>query len=266
MQLLIGRYSRQKVRILGNSARMNRLPTFIVILFSVIANGCLGPSVTGSGRVMSETRNVSGFSSVSLKGSGRVLIEQGGAESLTVTADENLLNYVETEVRGSTLVLGQKNGARLSPSRDIVFKVTLRKLDSLDLAGSGDVEARGVQSAKMKIDLSGSGEISAEGAADDLDISISGSGRLRSDSLKSRRTRVDISGSGSAVVASSETLDATIKADRVRSNTSATLRSTGIFPARARFGSDDGSLRILHASDPRREFERQQTVIGGLGS
>jgi hypothetical protein len=187
---------------------MNRVSAFIVIFFSVIANGCFGPSVSGSGRVVSETRNVSGFSSVSLEGSGRVVIEQGGAESLTVTADDNLLNHIETEVRGSTLVLGEKRGVRLSPTGDIVFKVTLRKLDTLDVSGSGVAEAKGLQSAKMKIGISGSGEVSAEGAADDLDIDISGSGRFRGDSLKSKRTRVDISGSGGAVVATSETLNA----------------------------------------------------------
>jgi Putative auto-transporter adhesin, head GIN domain len=189
---------------------MNRLPAFIVIFLSVILNGCFGPSVSGSGHVVSETRNVSGFSSVSLEGSGRVVIEQGGAESLTVTADDNLLHYVETEVRGSTLVLGEKSGVRLSPSKDIVFKVTLRKLETLDISGSGFAEAKGLQSAKMKIDISGSGEVSAEGADDDLDINISGSGRFRGDGLKSKRTRVDISGSGSAVVASSETLNAIV--------------------------------------------------------
>lgn len=189
---------------------MNRLPAFILIVCSVIVNGCFGPSVSGSGRVISEARNVSGFSNVSLEGSGRVVIEQGGAESLTVTADDNLLNHIETEVRGSTLVLGEKKGVRLSPTEDIVFKLTLKKLDALDVSGSGIAEAKGIQSAKMKIGISGSGEVSAEGAADDLDINISGSGRFRGGSLKSRRTSVDISGSGSAAVASSETLNATI--------------------------------------------------------
>jgi hypothetical protein len=190
---------------------MNRLAAFIVILFSVIANGCFGPSVSGSGHVISETRNVSGgFSNISVEGSGRVVIEQGGAESLTVTGDDNLLNYLETEVRGSTLVLGEKSGVRLSPSKDIVFKVTLRKLDTLDISGSAAAEAKGLQSAKMKIGISGSGEASAEGTADDLDITISGSGRFRGDGLKSKRTRIDISGSGSAVVASSETLNAIV--------------------------------------------------------
>jgi hypothetical protein len=182
----------------------------MVIFFSVIVNGCFGPSVSGSGHVITETRNVSGFSGVSLEGSGRVVIEQGDGESVTVTADDNLLNYVETDVRGSTLVLGQKSGVRLSPSKDVVFKVTVRKLDALDISGSGFAEAKGLQGAKMKIDISGSGEVSAEGADDDLDINISGSGRFRGDGLKIKRTRVDISGSGSAVVASSETLNAIV--------------------------------------------------------
>jgi hypothetical protein len=189
---------------------MNRLPAFIAILFSVILNGCFGPSISGSGHVISETRNMSGFSKVSLEGSGRVVIEQGGPESLTVTSDDNLLSHIKTEVRGSTLVLGEKSGVSLSPSQDIVFKVTLRTLDNLDVSGSGAAQAKGLQGSRMKIDISGSGDVSAEGADDDLDVTISGSGRFRGDGLKSKRTRVDISGSGGAVVASSDTLDATV--------------------------------------------------------
>ena len=189
---------------------MNRLAAFGVILFSVMANGCFGPSVSGSGHVVSETRNVSGFSNVSLEGSGRLVIEQGGAESLTVTSDDNLMSHIETEVRGSTLVLGERSGVNLRPSQDIVFKVALKKLDTLDVSGSGTGQAKGIQGAKMKVDISGSGEVSTEGSDDDLDISMSGSGRFRGDGLKSKRTSVDVSGSGSAVVASSDTLDATV--------------------------------------------------------
>jgi hypothetical protein len=189
---------------------MSRLFAYMVIFFSVIADGCLGPRVSGSGHVVSETRTVNGFSSVSLEGSGRLVIHQGGAESVTVTSDDNILRDLETEVRGGTLVLGEKSGVSLNPSRDIVFNVTLRKLENLDLSGSGVAQAKGLQSANLKIDLSGSGEVSAEGSADDLDVTISGSGRFRGESLKSRRTRVNISGSGSAVVASSDTLDAAI--------------------------------------------------------
>jgi Putative auto-transporter adhesin, head GIN domain len=87
---------------------MNRLPALIVILFSVIVNGCFGPSISGSGRVMSETRDVSGFSNVSFEGSGRLVIEEGGAESLTVTGDDNLLKYIETEVEGARSCLGRR--------------------------------------------------------------------------------------------------------------------------------------------------------------
>ncbi len=111
---------------------MNRLAAFMMILLSVTLSGCLGPSVSGSGRVTSETRNVSGFSSVSLEGTGLVVIEQGGTESLTVSGDDNLMSDIETEVRGNTLVLGEKRGFNLSPSRDIVYKVTVKRLDGLE--------------------------------------------------------------------------------------------------------------------------------------
>lgn len=189
---------------------MNRVPALMVIPFSMILSGCLGPSVSGSGHVVTDKRNVSGFSSVSLEGSGHLVVEQGAAESLTVTADDNLMPYLQAEVRGGTLALGEKPGANLNPSKDIVFNVTLANLDGLTLSGSGEVQAKGIQSPKMKIDLSGSGDISAQGSADDFGVSISGSGNFHGDGLKSKRTKVDISGSGNAAVASSDTLDATI--------------------------------------------------------
>ena len=190
---------------------MNRLAACIVISSGVIMNGCFGPSINGSGHVTTENRNVGGgFSSVSLGGSGRLLIEQGPSESVTVTADDNLLSYVETEVHGGTLVLRQKSNFSLSPTGEIVFKVTLKKLDDLDISGSGTAEAKGIQNSRLKIGISGSGEATFAGAADDLDVTISGSGRFHGEGLKSKRTSVDISGSGGAVVASSETLNATV--------------------------------------------------------
>lgn len=190
---------------------MNRLAAFTVILFSVFGNGCFDSGVHGSGRVKTETRNVSGFSNISLRGSGRVVIEQGGSESVTVTADDNLLNDIEAAVQGNTLVLGEKSGVRLVSFGDVVFKVTLRQLDSLESSGSGTVEAKGLRSPKMRVSLSGSGEISAEGAADDLDVTLSGSGQFHGTGLKSKRTSIDLTGSGNAEVASSETLNVTIR-------------------------------------------------------
>jgi len=192
--------------------RMNRLAALTVILLSVIADGCLGPTVSGNGHVTTENRDVGGgFSRITLSGSGRVVIDQGGTESVTVTADDNILSYVKTEVEGTTLVLGQKGGTfMLSPSRDIVFRVTLRNLDALNISGSGAAELRGFRGSSLNVGISGSGEAAVDGEVEDLRVTVSGSGRFRGEGLQSRRARVDISGSGGARVAPRDTLDAIV--------------------------------------------------------
>ena len=188
---------------------MRRLWSSCLILTGLLAVGC-GPIVAGSGKVITEPRNVSGFSAVSLNGSGRLVIEQTGSESLTVTGDDNLLPYIESSVSGKTLTLGEKSGTNISPSKDIVFKLTVKSLDNIDISGSGAADVKGVQGRALKIDISGSGEVAAEGAADELNVGISGSGRYHGETLRSKRARVDISGSGSALLAVSEKLDANV--------------------------------------------------------
>ena len=59
--------------------------------------GACAIGVSGSGKVTTEPRIVSGFSAVSLSGSGQLTVEQTGTESLTVTTDDNLFQYIKTE-------------------------------------------------------------------------------------------------------------------------------------------------------------------------
>ena len=69
--------------------------------------------VNGSGNTASETRDVSGFTEVSLEVPSTLYIEQGDTESLTIEADDNVLELIETEVVGSRLTLGIKPSIRL---------------------------------------------------------------------------------------------------------------------------------------------------------
>ena len=68
-------------------------------------------TIQGSGDVITESRDVSGFDSVSLSGIGRVIITQGDDESLTIETDDNLMKYITSEVRDGTLELGDTDNA-----------------------------------------------------------------------------------------------------------------------------------------------------------
>jgi hypothetical protein len=177
----------------------------------VLASACGLNAIDGSGKVVTEPRPVAGFTAVSLRGSGRLVIEQTGTDSLTVTTDDNLLPLVQSEVKGNTLELGPKEWTTvLHPTKDIVFTLHVKTLEALDISGSGDVEAKGLNPESLRVEISGSGAASVQGTANDLNLTISGSGAYQGAQLASKRATVKVSGSGSAVIAASETLNADV--------------------------------------------------------
>jgi Putative auto-transporter adhesin, head GIN domain len=181
---------------------------FLAII--VFVTGCGRQGIRGSGSVTSETRSVSGFKEVSLNGSGQLTIDQNGTESLTITADDNLLPYLTSEVSGNKLTLGTKEHTSVSPSKDIVYKLTVKDLNTIIIAGDGSADAKGIRTDQLKVVIAGSGSLSAAGTADQQEITIAGSGDYHGGNLKSRGVTISIMGSGNADLDASDKLNATI--------------------------------------------------------
>jgi hypothetical protein len=97
---------------------------------------CCCRGVEGSGVEATEARQVAGFESVALKGSGRLIIEQAQAEGLTVTADDNILPLLKGEVQGGELRLGPDSGVDVRPKTPIVYRLTVRNLSEVKISGS----------------------------------------------------------------------------------------------------------------------------------
>ncbi len=180
----------------------------------VVLGGCSvslpGTSTQGSGAVRTETRTVSGFSAIQLGGNGDVKIEQSGTESLTITAEENLLPLLTSDVVNNELRLGVKDGARIDTTQPITYTVTVKDLTGMEVAGSGTQMATKVKTASLRIRMAGSGSISATGTADAQDVQMAGSGTYRGSGLTSKTATVKSAGSGNAEIAVSDGLDVTI--------------------------------------------------------
>jgi hypothetical protein len=190
---------------------MGTVRIWLVACGGIFASACMLNTIVGSGTILTVPKTVSGFSAVSLSGDGRLEIEQTGAESLTVTTDDNLLPYIKAEVRGNTLELGLNDPmANLRPTTDIIFKLSAKNLDELNVSGSGRANVKGLTQDRFHVRISGSGDVTAQGAATDLDLRISGSGGYRGDGLKSKQVTVGVSGSGTALVSASDRVDASV--------------------------------------------------------
>ena len=118
-----------------------------------------GKSVSGSGTIKSENRAVSGFTGISLAVSGLVEIRQGSAEGVTIETDDNLLPLLETIVESGTLKIRPAARNTSFRTRKLKFIVYAKTIDSLDIAGAGDIRAEVLKASTLKASIAGAGDI-----------------------------------------------------------------------------------------------------------
>jgi len=166
-------------------------------------------AIQGSGVAKTEARPVADFHRIVVESSANLSIEVGGATSLSVTGDDNLVGFVTTEVRDGSLVVGMKSGS-YSNRLDLRVSITTPALDGLSIRGSSDVAAFGLKGESFAVEILGSGDVRATGKVEHLDAAIAGSGDLHLDGLEAREAKVSVSGSGDVDVWASETLVASV--------------------------------------------------------
>ena len=115
------------------------LLTFVAIVSLTVTS--FAQKISGNGNVVKQDRSVDPFSEIEIGGVLNVYLEQGDTESLTVEADENLLDIIETENRGNTLIVRLKKGIELKKAEQKDVYITLRTIDRLEIGGVVHVES-----------------------------------------------------------------------------------------------------------------------------
>ena len=190
--------------------------------------------------IMTETRDVTGFTAVALHGLGDATLVQGDREGLIIEADESIISHIASEVRGGTLVLGLDLAWwewltwwftwMFLPNKQVRYTINLCSFEGASIAGSGKIVSRDLNaercrfsisgSGKVIIDqltadvvetgISGSGEIRMAGRAERQELHVSGSGSVQNSDLETAETNIHISGSGKASVNATRSLGVNI--------------------------------------------------------
>jgi hypothetical protein len=192
----------------------------------------MGPGERGSGNVITESREVSGFHAIEVDYPAQVFVSQGSRESVAIEAEDNLLPNLKTEVRNGRLEIfyRRENDKHVNPTKTVKINIVVKDLDQVDfnsageltvekletdsldvsLSGAGNLELDQVQLKGLGVNLSGAGSMTASGVAEDLDVNISGFGDFKGADLHGQVAHVNISGAGSATVWVDEDLTAGI--------------------------------------------------------
>lgn len=186
--------------------------------------------VAASGKVASESRPVTAFTGIALSLPGKVDLVQGSPASVTVEADDNLLPEIATVVEDGKLQIRFHRNVNVVGKATLRVRVTAPRIDSLAVAGSGDISAgklsgpslsisvggsgdvsiADLQVETLRVAIAGSGDVKAAGRAAELAAKIAGSGDLGAGHLDAKRATVSIAGSGDATLWARESLDVSI--------------------------------------------------------
>lgn len=218
----------------------------LLAFFSIALTSCDKEIVSGSGVIITETRQVAAFSDVEADGSFRVHLRYGTNGPVEVTADDNVMRVIDTYVSGSTLHLRIKSGVKLHTSRDIDIYVTSAQYYGVSFSGSGSVESLdtirtnrfsykmdGSGNARFRIvadrldtEVNGSGNIQLFGSATSYHSEIKGSGDVSGLDLNCQDADIAVKGSGNHTLSISHSLDVNIRGSgNVRYKGAATVNS-----------------------------------------
>jgi hypothetical protein len=176
-----------------------------------MTKGGEGTKIEGSGVMKTEVRKLEPFTSIVVTDveSSYLVIEQTGEESLTITAEENLLEMFTSEVKDGVLYLSFKKGNSFHGKRP-TYKVTVKELRHIHVQGGAAIEARKLASEKLSILVEGAAGGDLSGRVDDLTIEIKGAGWISAGELKAKRAKVSVEGAGKVTVNASDELDAEV--------------------------------------------------------
>jgi hypothetical protein len=161
-------------------------------------NVSIGRGVSGSGNVVSEKRAAADFRAIEVGGVFEVEVVAQKEFSVEIEADDNILQFIRTEVKGGTLEISSTE--RFSTRNPIRVRISAPDIERLDVSGASKINLSELKNESLHVDASGASKIKVEGQTGDLEIKMSGASRLEAENLKSVNVEVDSSGASSASV------------------------------------------------------------------
>ena len=173
--------------------------------------------VKGSGVLKTEEMDFSDFTRVEVGGAFEVEIVQSDRFSVSITADDNLFDYIQVSKHGSTLKIGVKP-AVIFHSATHRAEIAMPELLNLELSGAthgtvagfesvedldievsgaSSLELEGIMAGDMIFDISGASQVTGEVDADNIEFDVSGASTVRLQGMAGDM-ELDLSGASNA--------------------------------------------------------------------
>ena len=220
----------------------------VMLLVVLLVPGCFG-IITGSGNLETQEFDYSDFTRVEVGYALEVEVIQSSSFSISITADDNIFDYMDVSKSGETLKIRLKSSYSYT-SYTAIAEITMPELYRLDFSGAthgsvqgfssshdfglelsgassldiADMAAGGIEfevsgashitgnitADDAEFDISGASSVTLSGSANDLDANVSGASRLEIEDFPVHNADVNLSGASSGTINLDGTLDANL--------------------------------------------------------
>lgn len=157
-----------------------------------LINFSFGSGIKGSGVAAIEARDITDFNSVDVGGVFQVEITAQKDFAVEVEADDNLLQYIETEVSGGTLRI--TSDKRLNPSSPIRIRISAPDIERIKSSGASKVSLNDLKNSELTVDTSGVSKVTLAGQTANLTVDVSGASHIDAENLAAENANIDASG------------------------------------------------------------------------
>jgi hypothetical protein len=191
-----------------------------IVLAALVVSGCSvvrnngrnttqigsAPYTEGSGRTASETRGLAAFQAVSVENGLTVFVSRGARPSVRVTADDNLLAMIATEVSSGTLRISVEGNLRTHGKLEVEVTCADR-LESIAQSSGSTMDIEDVGPDAIAISVQGGSTLRAGGFAGTLQLDVSGGSTADLRNVQTQTAHVKVDGGSTALVRAASAID-----------------------------------------------------------
>lgn len=209
------------------------LSLLFAILSATFITSCSVTNITGSGNLTTKTLEYSGFTSIDVQNGLEVDLTQSDTYSVEVTADDNIIEYIEisTPWEGYSLHIKAKPNTVFNNATALVT-IKMPELNNVELSGGSSANITGFNSTggmaiylsggsqigtfitpgnitvrNIDFGLSGGSQVRLSGSASNLTIDCSGGSNIDLENFSVNNADVVLSGGSEAKINVTDTLD-----------------------------------------------------------
>ncbi|NDJ52503.1 MAG: hypothetical protein GYB68_05370 [Chloroflexi bacterium] len=208
----------------------------LLLISALLMAACSGGgpgsgNIQGSGNIVSETREVPAYNQIDVIGTGNLNLTITSPPNLTITADDNVMQYISTEVIGTSLQirLNAPEGGSVAPSQPISYAVSIPFLRVITASGNATVTTdvatipsdfdvqvsddaqvtlTNFEADSITITAVGNSQVTLSGSTSDFSATLEGSARMEGGDMEVALADITTRGSAQATIWVTENIDA----------------------------------------------------------